>query len=101
MQFDIVVKDSIAAPKTGWVFSTLVYNANATGDVWDKMVPLGAMWGNDPDVNSALVPTPPLKETWISPSAPKYSTQTSVGVGGSLDRTTVPGMTYRWGQTQC
>lgn len=27
MQFDIIVKDSVAAPKTGWVFSTLVYDA--------------------------------------------------------------------------
>ena len=25
-QFDIIVKDSIAAPDTGWVFSTLVYD---------------------------------------------------------------------------
>jgi hypothetical protein len=48
-QFDIIVKDSQSAPQTGWVFSTLVYDKNAQGtDFWDKMVPLGAMWGNDP-----------------------------------------------------
>jgi hypothetical protein len=24
------------------------------GSLWDKMVPLGAMWGNDPDVISPI-----------------------------------------------
>lgn len=84
MQFDIIVKDTISAPKTGWVFSTLVYDSKTNGgDAWDKMVPLGAMWGNDPEANSALQPPPPLKETWINPTAPKYSTQT-LGWGGRL-----------------
>ena len=84
MQFDIIVKDTASAPRTGWVFSTLVYDANAQGaDAWDKMVPLGAMWGNDPEVNSALPSPPPLKENWINPAAPKYSTQT-LGWGGRL-----------------
>ena len=53
MQFDIIVKDSHSAPKTGWVFSTLVYDVAAPGQGWDKMVPLGAMWGNDPNVDSS------------------------------------------------
>jgi hypothetical protein len=83
MQFDLIVKDSVAAPKTGWVFSTLVYDVGSRGDAWDKMVPLGAMWGNDPGVNSEMQPPPPLQETWINPNAPKYSTQT-LGWGGRL-----------------
>ena len=83
MQFDMIVKDSKSAPKTGWVFSTLVYDANAPGDAWDKMVPLGAMWGNDPEANSALNPQPTLHENWINPKAPKYSTET-LGWGGRL-----------------
>jgi hypothetical protein len=78
MQFDIIVKDSVSAPKTGWVFSTLVYDVNASGDAWDKMVPLGVMWGNDPGVTST-----DLQENWINPNAPKYSTQT-LGWGGRL-----------------
>jgi hypothetical protein len=78
MQFDIIVKDSVSAPKTGWVFTTLVYDANAGGDAWDKMVPLGVMWGNDPGVTSN-----DLQETWINPNSPKYSTQT-LGWGGRL-----------------
>lgn len=92
MQFDIIVKDSVAAPKTGWVFSTLVYDKNAKGkDAWDKMIPLGATWGNNPDVvntdKSAL--TPPvvvnkkLSENWINPAAPRYSTST-LGWDGRL-----------------
>ncbi|MGB7266863.1 MAG: hypothetical protein WBC92_15215, partial [Terracidiphilus sp.] len=70
-QFDIIVKDSVSSPKTGWVFSTLVYDLNAPGnDAWDKMVPLGAMWGNDPDIAAGHT----LMETWINPQAPAYST---------------------------
>ena len=56
MQFDIIVKDLVSAPKTGWVFSTLVYDSNARGDGWDKMVPLGAMWGNDPGISQLNTP---------------------------------------------
>ncbi len=83
-QFDIIVKDTLSAPKTGWVFSTLVYDKDAPGnDVWDKMVPLGAQWGNDPEVNSALPNPPPLQENWINPSAPAYA-KTTLGWGGRL-----------------
>lgn len=83
MQFDIIVKDLTASPKTGWVFATLVYDRNATGDAWDKMVPLGAMWGDDPGVDSSAKNAAPLEETWINPAAPKYSTAT-LGWGGRL-----------------
>jgi hypothetical protein len=80
-QFDIIVKDSLSSPKTGWVFSTLVYDLSAPGkDAWDKMVPLGAMWGNDPTVTTT---GHTLMETWINPKAPAYSTMT-LGWGGRL-----------------
>lgn len=79
-QFDIIVKDTRSAPKTGWVFTTLVYDSSVPGDVWDKMIPLGAQWGNDPQ---ATQPGQPLVENWINPKAPKYSTQT-LGWGGRL-----------------
>ncbi len=84
-QMDVIVKDSKTAPKTGWVYSTFVYDMNATGtSYWDKMVPLGAMWGNDPDVKSPQQPPyPKLYETVINPAAPKYSTET-LGWGGRL-----------------
>lgn len=83
-QFDIIVKDTASAPRTGWVFSTLVYDKDAPGtDFWDKMVPLGAMWGNDPEVNTTRLPSAELKENWINPNAPAYSTMT-LGWGGRL-----------------
>ncbi len=81
MQLDIIVKDTKTAPKTGWVFSTLVYDNSLPGDPWDRMVPLGAMWGNDPEV--AANPNAPLKESVINPKAPAYSIVT-LGWGGRL-----------------
>jgi hypothetical protein len=34
---------------SGWVFGTYNYNAAAPGArPWDRMVPIGLMWGNDP-----------------------------------------------------
>ncbi|MBO9731438.1 MAG: hypothetical protein J7623_22550 [Chitinophaga sp.] len=84
-QMDIIVKDSATSPQTGWVYSTFVYDKLKPGkSFWDKMVPLGAMWGNDPDVNSPLQPPyPPLKETIINKLAPEYSRET-LGWGGRL-----------------
>ena len=83
-QLDVIVKDSKAAPKTGWVYSTFVYDKNVPGSIWDKMVPLGAMWGNDPGVNSLETPPyPKLSETIINPKAPAYSKET-LGWGGRL-----------------
>lgn len=83
-QFDMIVKDTVNAPATGWVFSTLVYDKNAPGKtVWDKMVPLGAQWGNDPDVNSTKNPGQALKENVINAKAPVYSRQT-LGWGGRM-----------------
>ena len=79
--FDIIVKDSIASPETGWVFTTLVYDSSSFGKTaWDRMVPLGAMWGNDPDVNSAKYPTQELMETYINPNAPEW-TKVTLGYG--------------------
>lgn len=83
-QMDVIVKDSKTAPKTGWVYSTFVYDKDAKGSPWDKMVPLGAMWGNDPEVNSPIQPPyPKLYETVINPKAPFYSKET-LGWGGRL-----------------
>jgi len=79
-QFDIIVKDSQSSPETGWVFMTLVYDNRVRGDAWDRMIPLGVQWGNDPQANRAGMP---LRENWINPRAPLYSTQT-LGFGGRL-----------------
>ena len=86
MQVDIVVKDTQSAPRTGWVFATLVYDKDTrpgSQGIWDQMVPLGAQWGNDPQVNSALHPGAALQETWVNPGAPLYALET-LGWGGRL-----------------
>ncbi|AOE49330.1 hypothetical protein [Kangiella sediminilitoris] len=92
MQFDIIVKDSQAAPDTGWVFSTLIYDKDAPGKTaWDKMVPLGATWGGNPDVintaSSAITPpakvNPALTENWINMNTPDYARST-LGWDGRL-----------------
>jgi hypothetical protein len=86
LQIDVVVKDSRAAPHTGWVFTTLVYDKDrpqGINGVWDQLVPLGAQWGNDPQVNSTADPDAPLAENWINPEAPLFATET-LGWGGRL-----------------
>ncbi|WP_312517598.1 hypothetical protein [Massilia sp.] len=79
MQFDIIVKDSVAAPDTGWVFTTLVYDARVAApgnDIWKKMVVLGAQWGNDPQADDPGVLKPRLVENWNNMAAPAYGRAT-------------------------
>jgi len=70
-QMAVKIKDTVAAPEMGWVFVAFTYDRNATGvTVWDKAVPVGAMWGNDPQFarrSSGRGPNnEPLRETWIN-----------------------------------
>jgi hypothetical protein len=87
LQFDVIVKDSVASPQTGWIFTTFVYDKDAPGkDSWDKLVPLGAQWGNDPEYAlepDGNGPDGELRETWINPEAPAYAFGT-LGWGGRL-----------------
>jgi hypothetical protein len=87
LQFDVIVKDTVASPQTGWVFITWVYDRAAPGKrPWDRLVPLGAMWGNDPEYARDPKGTDPsgrLQETWINPKAPAYAIKT-LGWGGRL-----------------
>lgn len=54
LQIDVAVKDNRAASTSGWVFGTFNYNGNAPGArPWDKMIPVGLMWGNDPTLTPA------------------------------------------------
>lgn len=49
LQVDVAVRDSRATSTTGWVFGTFVYDGNAPGATpWDRLVPVGLMYGNDP-----------------------------------------------------
>jgi len=89
IQMDIMIRDDRAP--SGWIFGTFQYNgalANATP--WNNLIPVGLMWGNDPDYaeNTQNIPVtdanhnfPPnqpvtqtpintgLKETIINPDA--------------------------------
>jgi hypothetical protein len=85
MQFDIIVKDSKASPQTGWVFTTFVHNKDAPGNTpWDKLVPLGAMWGNDPQVTTNDSTGKDLKETWINYAGSAPYAIEQLGWGGRL-----------------
>ena len=65
LQIDIAVRDSRANSTTGWVFGTFIYNGSAPGATpWNRMVPVGLMWGNDP---AKLGTATALTETWINP----------------------------------
>lgn len=86
-QMAIAVKDSTASPATGWVYAAFAYDTNAPGSsVWEKAVPVGAMWGNDPqfaNTPSGTNPNGALLETWVNPQAPVY-THDTLGWGGRL-----------------
>ncbi|MTH76892.1 hypothetical protein [Paracoccus aestuariivivens] len=82
-QMSIKIKDSVAAPETGWVFLGFVHDASSTGRTpWERFVPLGVMWGNDPalandpaggDVDPSDVSiNSALQETWVNPDAPGF-----------------------------
>jgi hypothetical protein len=85
LQIDIAVRDSRADATTGWVFGTFTYNASIPGNTdWDRIVPVGLMWGNDPGVTAEMVQSgTKLQETIINPS-PDLPRQ-HLGWGGRLN----------------
>lgn len=49
LQIDVAVRDSRSL--TGWLFGTFGYDGRVEGATpWDRMVPLGIQWGNNPGV---------------------------------------------------
>jgi hypothetical protein len=62
LQFDVAVKDA-RAPETGWVYGTFVADGQyAAGEKnpWNRIAPLGLMWGNDtPPRGQLAINTPP------------------------------------------
>ena len=54
LQIDVAVRDTRADNTTGWVFGTFAYDGNASGATpWERMIPIGLMWGNDPTLTPA------------------------------------------------
>jgi hypothetical protein len=82
LQMDVPARDP-RAPDTGWVFGTFAYDRNAKGaNGWEKMVPVGLMWGTDPGV----LPSSGQKitESRINASAPAYALG-HLGWGGRMN----------------
>ncbi len=77
-QLAIKVKDTIASPDTGWVYLGYVYDSSSDGEgAWDRFVPAGLMWGNDPDFALGEPPfDDDLTETWINRDAPEFVVDT-------------------------
>ena len=96
LQMDIMVKDSRADEAGGWVFGTFTDNGAAAsspdygpqysaacegitggGENWCNLMPVGVMWGNDPDNAETFINMKPtetvinanLEETWINPDS--------------------------------
>ena len=65
LQMDIAVRDANAEGpgQTGWVFGTFVYNGKLNRqNKFMNLVPVGLMWGNDPqDRTNTTNPFPPTK----------------------------------------
>ncbi|SEO32100.1 hypothetical protein [Pseudomonas sp. NFACC39-1] len=68
IQMDIAVRDTRVS-ETGWLFGTFQYNGidKSKGD-WENLVPVGIMWGNDPEVTSSEFTNPTPTETKINPA---------------------------------
>jgi hypothetical protein len=91
IQMDIMVRHEHAP--NGWLFGTFQYNGQVKADKpWDKLVPVGLQWGNDPEVtenqsNPQPVQTiinPKIKESVINPDARELP-PTHLGWNGRLN----------------
>ena len=69
VQFDIAVKDS-RAQGTQWVFGTFVADGERKAgepNPWNRISPLGLMWGNDtpPGWQTGTRPSCRSEEEWV------------------------------------
>jgi hypothetical protein len=67
LQMDLAIRDHRADP-AGWVFATYAYDGSRPGATpFDRMAPVGVMWGNDPTLDqAAFTAGQRVKETWIN-----------------------------------
>lgn len=86
LQLDVAVRDSRANNTTGWVFGTFVYDSTSHGkSAWDRMIPVGLSWGNDPGITPQDVAKGKLlQETVIHPAVPHYA-KDRLGWAGRLN----------------
>ena len=73
LQLDFGIRDSRADTHTGWVFGTFLYQYDQPGEsVYDRLIPVGLHWGNDPDRTEAdFNASAPLLEGWVNPRVAK------------------------------
>jgi hypothetical protein len=87
LQMAVRIKDRVASPDTGWVFIAFAYDTRSSGaTTWDRAIPVGATWGNDPKLAKypdGLGPNGALQETWVSENLPPFITY-GLGWGGRL-----------------
>ncbi|KXJ90395.1 hypothetical protein Micbo1qcDRAFT_120327 [Microdochium bolleyi] len=71
LQVDFAVVDDRA--DIGWVFGTFMYNGEMKeSNPWDRIMPVGIMWGNDPELTDAKIKADPdakPQQSWIYPQA--------------------------------
>lgn len=88
VQIDFSIRDKRADDTTSWVMGAFVYDKDAKegkNGAWDKMVPLGVQWGNDPAITPTMVKNgAKLKETVVMDSIPIYARR-RLGYGGRLN----------------
>ncbi len=91
IQMDIMVKDERAPQK--WVFGNFQYNGKMNqANKWENLVPVGIMWGQDPEVTADHSNPQPtrtiinneLKETIINPDSTELPA-THLGWNGRLN----------------
>jgi len=92
IQMDIAVKDQRAP--SGWLFGTFQYNGQLGKKVlWENLIPVGIMWGNDPAITDSAYTNPQPIETKINPNLkesainpdPKELPPTHLGWNGRLN----------------
>lgn len=85
LQMDVAIRDSRVDDTTGWIFGTFIYDSSAPGSTaWERMVPVGLMWGNDPGITADMISSgsSSLKETIINND---LKIKTNLGWGGRLN----------------
>ncbi len=86
IQMDIAIKDKRAQP-TGWLFGTFQYNGRLGPASWSNLIPLGIMWGNDPDVAGSTYTQ--FLPGGLSPTSPPQTPMTQTKVNPKLKETSI------------
>jgi len=85
MQMDVAARDDRAKP-SGWVFGTFAFDRKAVDPIaWNRLRPVGLMWGNDPGYTPAdQAAGKKLKESIVSDQIPAYA-KTHLGWAGRVN----------------